>query len=189
MTDGALLRLVTGGEKRKDKNDAMVALDTDDALESVDVVILDEAHERSLGKLIIKYPSPDFVLETDVLFGLLRRACQKRPALKLIVMSATLDSDKFSQFFWDAPIFSVPGRVVSTYAFCLKPLLIIKYKHPVEVFYARKVKMAALKSQFVFRAVEAVSKIHVEEEQGTLFHKLTHALMLHLVCDYFQEIF
>ncbi|KAJ3413224.1 ATP-dependent RNA helicase dhx8 [Chytridiales sp. JEL 0842] len=121
MTDGTLLRQAASSHKMQ--------------LDSFDVVVLDEAHERSL--------------DTDVLFGLLKRACKQRPDLKLIVMSATLNMDKFSAFFDDAPIFTVPGRM-----------------YPVDLLYARKVKMAALKSTFVSKAVDAVMHIHKNEEPG-----------------------
>ena len=57
---------------------------------------LDEAHERTL--------------HTDVLFGLVKDIARFRPDLKLLISSATLDAEKFSTFFDDAPIFRIPGR-------------------------------------------------------------------------------
>lgn len=59
-------------------------------LKTYSVIMLDEAHERTI--------------HTDVLFGLLKQAVGRRPDLKLIVTSATLDAVKFSQYFFEAPI-------------------------------------------------------------------------------------
>ena len=60
-------------------------------LQAYSVIILDEAHERTI--------------HTDVLFGLLKGIVERRKDLKLIVTSATLDAEKFSEYFFNAPIF------------------------------------------------------------------------------------
>ena len=65
-------------------------------LDAYDTVIIDEAHERSLN--------------IDFLLGYLRQLLPKRPDLKLIVTSATIDTEKFSQHFGDAPVIEVSGR-------------------------------------------------------------------------------
>ncbi|CAB0030634.1 unnamed protein product [Trichogramma brassicae] len=65
-------------------------------LASYSVMIIDEAHERTL--------------HTDILFGLVKDIARFRPDLKLLISSATLDATKFSEFFDNAPIFQVPGR-------------------------------------------------------------------------------
>ncbi len=80
MTDGILLA--------ETQNDPL--------LEQYDTLIIDEAHERSLN--------------IDFLLGYLHRLLPKRPDLKLIITSATIDPQRFSKHFNDAPIIEVSGR-------------------------------------------------------------------------------
>ena len=80
MTDGTLL--------------CEALMDRD--LRAYSVIILDEAHERNIY--------------TDVLFGLLKGILERRNDLHLIVTSATLEAEKYSAYFNDCPIFSIPGR-------------------------------------------------------------------------------
>jgi ATP-dependent helicase HrpA len=81
MTDGILL-----AETQSDRH-----------LGAYDTIIVDEAHERSLNI--------DFVL------GILRTLIRKRTDLKLIITSATIDTEKFSKAFDDAPVIEVSGRM------------------------------------------------------------------------------
>ncbi|HEY9103653.1 ATP-dependent RNA helicase HrpA [Chitinimonas sp.] len=69
---------------------------TDRYLSQYDTIIVDEAHERSLN--------------IDFLLGFLKQLLPKRPDLKVIVTSATIDADRFSHHFNDAPVIEVSGR-------------------------------------------------------------------------------
>ena len=80
MTDGILL-----AETRSDHG-----------LYAYDTLIIDEAHERSLN--------------IDFLLGYLKELLPKRPDLKVIITSATIDPERFSRHFNDAPIIEVSGR-------------------------------------------------------------------------------
>jgi ATP-dependent helicase HrpA len=80
MTDGILLAETQG----------------DRFLDAYDTIIIDEAHERSLN--------------IDFLLGYLKWLLPKRPDLKLIITSATIDPERFSRHFGDAPIINVSGR-------------------------------------------------------------------------------
>src|SRR5436190_8322416 len=68
----------------------------DRLLEFYDTIIIDEAHERSLN--------------IDFLLGYLKQLLPKRPDLKLIITSATIDPERFSRHFGNAPIVEVSGR-------------------------------------------------------------------------------
>ncbi len=81
MTDGILLAETQG----------------DSELRGYDTLIIDEAHERSLN--------------IDFLLGYLKRLLPRRPDLKIIVTSATIDAERFSKHFNDAPVIEVSGRM------------------------------------------------------------------------------
>ena len=70
---------------------------TDPLLRQYDTILIDEAHERSLN--------------IDFLLGYLKQLCAKRRDLKIIVTSATLDAERFSKHFNNAPVIEVSGRL------------------------------------------------------------------------------
>ncbi|GAA2493304.1 ATP-dependent RNA helicase HrpA [Streptomyces thermolineatus] len=80
MTDGILL----------------AELQQDRMLQQYDTIIIDEAHERSLN--------------IDFILGYLKQLLPKRPDLKVVITSATIDPERFSRHFSDAPIIEVSGR-------------------------------------------------------------------------------
>ena len=89
VTDQTRLKLMTDGI-------LLAEIQHDRLLKRYDTLIIDEAHERSLN--------------IDFLLGYLRRLLPKRPDLKVIITSATIDVERFSDYFNGAPIIEVEGR-------------------------------------------------------------------------------
>src|SRR5881409_3918896 len=83
LQPGASVKLMTDGI-------LLAETQTDPLLKAYDTLIIDEAHERSLN--------------IDFLLGYLRQLLPRRPDLKVIITSATIDADRFAQHFGDAPI-------------------------------------------------------------------------------------
>lgn len=121
MTDGMLLREFL----------------SEPDLASYNVMIIDEAHERTL--------------HTDILFGLIKDIARFRSDLKLLISSATLDAEKFSEFFDDAPIFRIPGR-----------------RFPVDIYYTK-----APEADYIDACVVTVLQIHVTQPLGDILVFLT----------------
>ncbi|XP_026406840.1 probable pre-mRNA-splicing factor ATP-dependent RNA helicase DEAH5 [Papaver somniferum] len=135
MTDGTLLREIMVAEN----------------LSQYSVIMLDEAHERTI--------------HTDVLFGLLKQLTKRRPDLRLIVTSATLEAEKFSEYFFNCQILTIPGR-----------------EHEVEVLYAKQPE-----TDYLDAALITVMQVHLTKPEGDILLFLTGQEEIDLACQILYE--
>lgn len=119
----------------------------DNTLKNYSALMLDEAHERTI--------------HTDVLFGLLKELTTKRKDLKLVVTSATLEASKFSTYFFDCPIFTIPGRMF-----------------PVEIMYTKEPE-----ADYLDASIITVMQIHLSEPAGDILVFLTGQEEIDTCCE------
>ncbi|RMD41593.1 hypothetical protein DV735_g3531, partial [Chaetothyriales sp. CBS 134920] len=135
MTDGVLLR------------ESLTQPD----LDKYSCIIMDEAHERALN--------------TDVLMGLIKKVLARRRDLKLIVTSATMNSERFSRFYGGAPEFIIPGRTF-----------------PVDIQYSRSPC-----EDYVDSAVKQTLAIHVSHPPGDILVFMTGQEDIEATCELVEE--
>jgi hypothetical protein len=110
-------------------------------------------------------PSSSRSLHTDVLFGILKKVAARRRDLKIIVTSATLNAERFSEFFGGVPIFHIPGRTF-----------------PVDKYYSKSPC-----DDYVDAAVKQVLTIHLGFPPGDILVFMTGQEDIEATCQVLAE--
>lgn len=115
------------------------------------IIIIDEAHERNIN--------------SDIILGLLKQLSERRQDVRIVVMSATLEAEKFTNFFNKAPHLIVPGRL-----------------HPVDIIYTPEPV-----PDYVKAAISTALKIHREKPPGDILLFLTGEEEIENACEKIRE--
>ncbi|KAI6658080.1 Pre-mRNA-splicing factor ATP-dependent RNA helicase PRP1 [Oopsacas minuta] len=139
---------------------------TDRSLEAYDVIIIDEVHERRLV--------------TDILIGLIKQILPYRPELRIVIMSATLNKNKFSDFFENCGNLKIPGQI-----------------YPIEkIFSPAVIERAAFGEddqkryeKYVIQAINVVMEICImERTQGDILVFVTGRDEIDYICEYLEDL-
>ncbi|TGO88202.1 hypothetical protein BPOR_0177g00150 [Botrytis porri] len=129
-SDKTLIKYMTDGHLLKE---VMIT----PSLDEYQVIMIDEAHERTV--------------HTDILLALLKDLAKERPTIKLLIASATINAQAFSDFFDGAPIFNVKGR-----------------SYPVEIYNTPQPE-----ANYLAAAITTLFQIHTSQQSGDVLIFLT----------------
>ncbi|XP_038671699.1 ATP-dependent DNA/RNA helicase DHX36 [Scyliorhinus canicula] len=121
-------------------------LQSDGLLSTVSHLVLDEVHERSL--------------QSDVLMTIVKDVLPFRPDLKVILMSATLNADKFSEYFGKCPMLHIPGFTYPVKEYILEDVVELLQYHPQN----QEIRRPSSKRRFMQGCMFRPEKERVEEE-------------------------